>query len=174
MRALVLDLAVPHEAEFVARGPRVTKSELQAVIDLLEAHLVAEHILVEIAFEGIEPVVLTVERLPAARFAIGVDANEGPAARVQEALVDAIHRDVWEQRGLRRHAARGQAARGGNEQPVVDIRDDADEERIHPVDVADRVVALRADGFEATLYLDFTAGFDIWFLVQHVRVVLRV
>ena len=140
--AAVLQRALAHEAERVAELPAVAEHEAERVVHLLEAEAVAEHVLVERALDRRVRVPVWVERLPLDGAAALLDTHERAAARAPGAVVDLVDRDVRKQRGLGRDATRGQAAVRGGEQPVIRMRDDADEERRHAVDVVNRVVAL--------------------------------
>ena len=141
----VFDLAASHEAESVAGQPGVAKGELQLVIDLLEAQRVSGNALVEVA-AGLEyAILLAVERLPDADLPLRFDADQGPRPGVQAALVDLVDGDVREERRIGRDPTCGETAGGRDEQPVIPARNDADQERRHPVDVADGVEALAAN-----------------------------
>ena len=143
--AQVLQLAAAHEAVPVARRPRVTEGERQVVIDLLKAELVAQGVLVEIAGDPETTVVFAVEGLPERLPARWADPQQGLAAGVRAAVMDLVDGDVGKQRGFRRHPASGQASGRRNEEPVIAAGNDADEERPHPVDIADDVIPLAID-----------------------------
>ena len=106
----VLQLAQAHETMPVARGPRVAEGEGQVVIDLLEAELVAQDALVEIAAGREAAIVLPVEWLPGDLLAVQADPQDRLAAGVRIALVNPVDGNVRKQRGFRRNAAGGQAS----------------------------------------------------------------
>src|SRR6056297_1758898 len=81
-----------------------------------------------------------------------MSSQQCATAGVVRALVDLIDGDVREQRAARRHSPGGQAARRGGEQPVIIIRNDADEERWNLVHVADGVVTFTGEIDEFAMY----------------------
>ncbi len=72
------------------------------MIDLLEAELVAQDVLVEIAAGCETTVVFPVERFPEDLSAVQADPQDRLAPGVGTALVNAVDGKVGKQRGLRR------------------------------------------------------------------------
>ena len=134
--------ALAHEAVNLAGRPGTGERHPQVVVDLLETELVAEGILVQVTVHAIAPVEFGIERLPFLRTFGGIDAQQRLAARVRGAVVDLVDRHVGEQGVLGRNPAGGQPSGRRYEEPVVAVRDQADKKRRHPVDVANRIVAL--------------------------------
>jgi len=82
----------------VAGGPRVAEGEGEVVIDLLEAELVARHVLVEIAAGPEAASVLPVEGFPGDLLALPTDPQDRLAAGVRIALVNPVDGQVRKQR----------------------------------------------------------------------------
>ena len=80
------------------------------MIDLLEAELVAQDALVQIAAGREAAIVFPVERLPGDLPALRTDPQDRLAAGVRIALVDPVDGQVGKQRGFRRNPAGGQAS----------------------------------------------------------------
>ena len=120
----------------------MAKCELQVVIDFLKTDLAAKNVLVQVARNPVVAVTVIVERFPDAAVA-GPQYRLG--AGVRRAFVHAVNRDIRKQRGIRRHAAGSQPARGRGKQPVIRTRNDADEERRHPVDITDHVISFTSE-----------------------------
>ena len=172
--AQVFQFAVPDEAKTIAVEPRVTKRELQVVIDLFEAQLVTQDVLVQVARDCKYGILLAIERFPEYLPTATIGAYKRLAARVGPALMDAVHWRVREKRRFRGHPAGRQSAGRRHKQPVIGIRCDADEERRHPVDIANGVIPLAVNRQEFSRHVGGTRNAWTFGNVQHVSSIPRV
>ena len=96
----VHQFSMTYEAVIRAGRPCVPERQLEVVIDLLEAQLVAERVLVDITAGLESSVLLTIERLPIDRFRAAADFQYAAGARAVGAIVKLVDRYVWEQSGF--------------------------------------------------------------------------
>ncbi|MBK7366532.1 MAG: hypothetical protein IPJ04_01145 [Candidatus Eisenbacteria bacterium] len=122
------------------------------MVDLLEDHLVAERMLVQVALDHrIERRAMR-ERLPRHRGrAFAAHAEERDRARVVMRVVQLVHGDVREQAAFGVGAARGQAAAAAHEHPQIGVARNAHQERRKTVEVRDAKELLTREGNQTTV-----------------------
>ncbi len=134
------------EAEPVRRHPGIAERQLEVRVRLLEHHLVAALVLVDVAGHLVERPAVAAERLPQEPLSLPDDPQDGPGSGVIRIVVDPVFRVVRQECVVRVPSSCRESSVAGDEQPVIRAAHNAHEEGGHAIVVSDTVEPLCPEG----------------------------